>query len=123
MAEEGLRQEAAAPRRHPARCHRVSPAHLREKRGRMSAKRRERGAVRHARIVRDPKSPYWYAEFEVDGERFHKSTRQRDEAAAQAIADGWYNEAVAAAGRRRKTGIEPVRLLEAAQGCTEDVKF
>ncbi len=89
----------------------------------MSAKRRERGAVPHARIVRDPKSPYWYAEFEVDGERFHKSTRQRDEAAAQAIADGWYNEAVAAAGRRRKTGIEPMRLWEAAQAWWEHVKF
>ena len=49
----------------------------------MSAKRRERGAVPHARIVRDPKSPYWYAEFEVDCERFHKSTRQWDEAAAR----------------------------------------
>jgi integrase len=89
----------------------------------MSGKRRGRGAVLHTRIVRDPKSPYWYAEFEVDGERFHKSTRQRDEAAAQTVANGWYNEAVAAAGRRRKTGIEPMRLWEAASAWWEHVKF
>jgi hypothetical protein len=89
----------------------------------MSGKRRERSTVPHARIVRDPKSPYWYAEFEVDGERFHKSTRQRDEAAAQAVADRWYSEAVTAATRRRKTGIEPMRLWEAAAAWWEHVKF
>jgi hypothetical protein len=89
----------------------------------MSGKRRQRRTAPHARIVRDPKSPHWYAEFEVAGERFHKSTRQRHEAAAQAVADGWYQEALAAADRRRKTGIEPMRLWEAAGAWWDHVKF
>jgi hypothetical protein len=89
----------------------------------MPNKRRVRSAVSHARIVRDPRSPYWYAEFEVDAERFHKSTRQRDEATAQAVADRWYEEAVTAAARRRRTGIEPMRLWEAASAWWEHVRF
>jgi hypothetical protein len=57
-----------------------------------SADQGERHLADHIVVVRDGLGTLLYAEFEVDAERVHKSTRQRDEATAQAVADRWYEK-------------------------------